>query len=253
MTPLHLAAKNGHTDIAAILISKGANVNAKEDKYDCAPLMYAVWGGNEDMIRLLLANGAEINITEVVRDEPGESRPFHTAIYMGDIDIVKLLISHGADVNLISHMGWRPLHVAIYGGDIDIVKLLISSDADVNATAEDGFSPLHHAVMRGKRDLVKLLLAKGATGPAFHMAACAGDLPEVKRLVKEGRNVDEKDGCGWTPLHWSLGAGQNQVAELLLANGANVNATTRSGTYAWERTLLHWTVRTANLEGIQLL
>ena len=30
-TPLHLAAKEGHTDIASLLISSGADINSKDN------------------------------------------------------------------------------------------------------------------------------------------------------------------------------------------------------------------------------
>ena len=45
--------------------------------------------------------------------------------------------------------------------------------------------------------------------------------------VKVGRGaVDTSDDDGWTPLIIAASAGHNQLVEMLLANGANVNATT---------------------------
>ena len=38
--------------------------------------------------------------------------------------------------------------------------------------------------------------------------------------------VDTADDDGWTPLIIAASAGHNQLVEMLLANGANVNATT---------------------------
>ena len=40
-TPLHYAAKQGHKEIAELLIAEGANVNAKTDWGELTPLNFA--------------------------------------------------------------------------------------------------------------------------------------------------------------------------------------------------------------------
>ena len=46
-------------------------------------------------------------------------------------------------------------------------------------------------------------------------------------VTKVGKGaVDTADDDGWTPLIIAASAGHNQLVEMLLANGANVNATT---------------------------
>jgi len=59
-TPLHWAAWHGHTDIARLLIEKGAEVNAKNASQQ-TPLHSAAWHGHADIARLLIENGAEVN------------------------------------------------------------------------------------------------------------------------------------------------------------------------------------------------
>lgn len=64
-TALMGAARNGHTDVAKLLIDNGANVNAMNE-YRTAPLMFAV-GDLDDypnMVRLLLEAGADVNLTD---------------------------------------------------------------------------------------------------------------------------------------------------------------------------------------------
>jgi ankyrin repeat protein len=46
-TPLHEAVTGGHKDIADLLITKGADVNAKEAKNRITPLHWAVWRGRK--------------------------------------------------------------------------------------------------------------------------------------------------------------------------------------------------------------
>lgn len=64
-TALMGAARNGHTDVAKLLIDNGANVNAMNE-YRTIPLMFAV-GDLDDypnMVRLLLEAGADVNLTD---------------------------------------------------------------------------------------------------------------------------------------------------------------------------------------------
>jgi ankyrin repeat protein len=60
------------------------------------------------------------------------------------------------------------------------------------------------------------------------MASIEGNLPVVKRLV-----LDKKakiDHIGWTPLHYASSKGQLEVAQFLVANGADVNSRSLNGT-----------------------
>ena len=65
-TPLSEAAKNGHVDVAKLLIYAGADIN-KEDIYGRTPLHIAVWEGHENIVKLLIEARADIN------EEDGQS------------------------------------------------------------------------------------------------------------------------------------------------------------------------------------
>ncbi|GAG18036.1 unnamed protein product, partial [marine sediment metagenome] len=57
----------------------------------------------------------------------------------------------------------------------------------------------------------------------IHKAADAGDLAKVKAFIQEGIDVNTKvHGC--TPLHCAARYGHKEVAELLIAKGADINA-----------------------------
>lgn len=64
-TALMGAARNGHTDVAKLLIDSGANVNAVNG-YRTIPLMFAVGDLDDypDMVRLLLEAGTDVNFTD---------------------------------------------------------------------------------------------------------------------------------------------------------------------------------------------
>jgi HJR/Mrr/RecB family endonuclease len=72
------------------LISKGANVNAK-DENGLIPLISAAWLGRKDICELLVSNGADVN----ARDKIGKTALMY-AVSEGHKDICELLKSHGA-------------------------------------------------------------------------------------------------------------------------------------------------------------
>lgn len=59
-TPLHEAARRGHSHIVDYLLKKGANVNALSVKQETA-LFYAAEGGHTDCEMLLLAHNADVH------------------------------------------------------------------------------------------------------------------------------------------------------------------------------------------------
>jgi TonB family protein len=80
----------------------------------------------------------------------------------------------------------------------------------------------------------------------IHDAANAGDLKRVKVLLQDNpKLVFSRDYIhGFTPLHWA----NKEVAELLLANGAQVNARSSIG-----YTPLHWAAEKDHKDVVELL
>ena len=101
LTPLHFAKTK---EIADLLISKGADVNAKEAKNRITPLHWAAWRGRKEIAELLIAKGADVN----VKNKDGGT-PLHNAAWKGHVEIAKLLIVKNADVNAKDVEGQTPL------------------------------------------------------------------------------------------------------------------------------------------------
>jgi len=78
-----------------------------------------------------------------------------------------------------------------------------------------------------------LLSASGmqAGKGAIADAAQRGDREAVKALLKDAADVNGAQGDGMTGLHWAAMKGDAELTQMLVYAGANVNATTRLGSY----------------------
>jgi len=84
-----MALNQKRTAVAELLITKGADVNAK-NKDGITPLHLAAAFGEKDVAEKLLARKAEVN----ARDNDGGT-PLHYAVAQGREDVARLLRQHG--------------------------------------------------------------------------------------------------------------------------------------------------------------
>jgi ankyrin repeat protein len=108
-TPLHLAARQGHTDVARVLLAHGASVDPPGTPAN-TPLHFAAQYGHDGIADLLLAHRAPI---EAVRTG---MTPLHLAAFHGRFLVVKRLIAAGARVDLRGPYRWTSLHYAASNG-----------------------------------------------------------------------------------------------------------------------------------------
>jgi len=141
------------------LIPIGADVNAKDPYASMTPLMMAAYNGYTEIAKLLIEKGAEVNAKGGV---DMDMTPLVYAASQDRLDMVKLLIEKGANVNVKTHYGWTPLFFAISKGSTEIAKLLIDKGADVNVKLPTGETALSEAEKAGKSDIIKLLRQAGA-------------------------------------------------------------------------------------------
>ena len=69
-----------------------------------------------------------------------------------------------------------------------------------------------------------MLVITGLAGP-IHDAVMNGNIDELQWQLDTGVDVNEESSKGLTALHYAASAGHNDIVELLIERGANVNAT----------------------------
>lgn len=189
-TALHATANR---EVAQFLIAHGADVNA-QNKTGFSPLHDMASSGKEDVAELLIAHGADVNAKDKYGDTPLYS--------VRSKKVAELLIAHGADLMAKDIYGRTPLHMAHDEGG---TETLLANGINVNARDSEGFTPLHHMAAIGRSHMIKFLLAKGADVNAMN------------------------NNYSSTPLHAAANSNASESAELLIAAGADISAINKEG------------------------
>lgn len=126
--PLLAAVFYGHKDMAALFIRKGANFSElyRHDGMTEAwqtLLHVAAAQGHTEVAKLLLENDRFDN-TLVNKRDSQQNTALHLAAQYGHLDMVRLLLDHGFDAKLTGANGKLPIGLANQAGKPDIVELL---------------------------------------------------------------------------------------------------------------------------------
>jgi ankyrin repeat protein len=99
-----------------------------------------------------------------------------------------------------------------------VAALVADWGADPDAPGDDGLRPLELALRGGHDDAFFALLAAGASvmrppgeTQLLHVAAAAGRLRPVARLLEGGADVHGRDAHGWSALEHAAAAGHEEV------------------------------------------
>ncbi len=167
---------------------------------------------------------------------------------MGSRAIIELLVAHGADVNLHNGFRWTPLHTALFSEHIDVAELLVAagSELDIFSAAGLGMTERVADILKAKPDLARA--KDGYHSTPLHWAARNGHQQVVELLLVDGAEVNVVSRYGSTPLHLAAEYGREAVTRLLLAKGAQLDLKGRYGS-----TPLHWAARNGHTTVVELL
>lgn len=184
-TPIELAFQNGHKELALALVRNGD-----------LDFSFPMRGGNAGFFRTLAAVAPEA----LKAVPPDGITHLHVAASSGQTEIAQCLLEAGLDPNARTREhGQTPLHLAAENNTgPEIVAVLAKGGAELQARNAQGLTPLHVAAVRGHMATLSALLSAGA--PA--------DPPGVPGVVVR------------SPLAEAARFGQAEAAEALLEAGA---------------------------------
>ena len=183
-------------------------------------LMIATLGGFTDVAEILLDRGADPNMI----DKSGKTVLHHAAA--SRVEIVRALLAHGADPDIrvsnprgsgrfglrVTEQGATPMVIAADNNNLEVVTTLLEYGADPGITTEQKTSTLHMAAGAG-------------TSPADSLTdeAIAAATEIVRVMVDRGVSVNARGPFGWTALHAAAYHGRNAIIEILIRQGADPN------------------------------
>lgn len=198
-------AINDYEKIALICQSRPQpNINVP-DASGMSPLMRACAMAREDIVITLLECGADVNFRN-----SANRTSLMLACLVGNLKVIKTLVEHKANLKLRDRSGASCLHYAIDSNNQEVVRYLLKHDADVDAQDNQGWTPL------------------------MCLAANKGTMEIAKILINAKCDVNYSDNIGKTVLMSASLAGNKEMCELLVNNGATHSAYTRFGKSAYE-------------------
>ena len=235
LTPLMLAARDGETEIARILVAAGADVNHVGGDGKTA-LALAIFNGNYEVASFLVDSKADVNKADAQRFTPlfyaVDRRNMETApnfpwmVTADPMPLVRKLLDAGANPNAIVNNTPRArmregsprivfataLMRAAFAADLELVKLLLERGADPKILSRDNETMLSAAAGLG--------FIHG-----YHRGRSEDErLEVVKMFVELGNDVNWADDYGITPLMAAANIGHVKVIQYLVDKGADLSA-----------------------------
>ncbi|OXU16606.1 hypothetical protein TSAR_006033 [Trichomalopsis sarcophagae] len=203
------AIYTGDLELVKMIISAGADINV-QNRIGATPLHDAVLSCNEEMVFLLLSKGANVDAKTL----EFKNSPLHWAAMLNIDDsherVITRLLQFGSDLHAANLNGWTPFNYIIRCCDVNLVRHCIAQyDEDLSVVAPGDNNALAFAALNPCKNVMDLVLESvvdvnhsssyGET--PLHFACELSMLENVQRLISMGADVKAEDENGVQPLH----------------------------------------------------
>ncbi|PNS14791.1 hypothetical protein CAC42_2020 [Sphaceloma murrayae] len=256
-------AEKGKLNATIFLLKQGARPDGYGNRV--GPLMRAVERNHISIVKVLLENRTN-PVDRNEQDKKGRT-VLMTAAWKNHYHVLQLLLGSGANVNARDARGRNVLHNLAADKQCDwgeqIVDLLLNNEVQLegpDAVDELARTPLHWCCATGKRMLAEKLLSRRSLPRAsvnaiergqktpLHLAVIHGRDDIVDLLLDHGADVQAKSTGGWTPLHNACAQGSHGIVSTLLRAGSDCNARLFNG-----RTPLHVAAEAGHVDVVKVL
>ncbi|MCY4647264.1 MAG: ankyrin repeat domain-containing protein [Gammaproteobacteria bacterium] len=157
--PVADAAMRGDLEAVRALLEQGADANEAQGDGMTA-LHWAARHADAEMAGLLITAGANLEAGTRI----GRYTPLHLASRAGGAGVVEALLAAGAEVHAkTTNSGVTPLHLAAESGSSEAIRVLADAGADLNAREREWKqTPLIFAAARNRARAIRTLLDLGA-------------------------------------------------------------------------------------------
>ncbi|EAY23182.1 ankyrin repeat protein, putative [Trichomonas vaginalis G3] len=228
---LHIAVKSNLTNIAKLLISKGIDVNIKSEHFGTA-LNFAIYLNNTGMVELLISNGAKIDI----KSDFFNLISIHVGFMTNNYQVVHFIEKSSKQITgKRNQIGLTALFHTSLLNNKEMTQLLISHGANINITNKYGNNAISYALLRDYKKFMELYLNIIVSSfdlseqyqNSLIMESKSNDIIEL--LISNGININAKNIHGNTPLHIAALLSNTEYAEILILHGAEINSLNKYG------------------------
>jgi len=208
-----------------ILLQHRADINIKAKSGNTALLVASIGYGKFDIIKLLLDRGADAKAL----NNKKENALMRAALF-GDTSTISLLLSKGLDINAQDDNGLTALINSIFNVNRLVTIQLLDRGADPDLVGAFNLTAVSAAVTYNDTESVIAILKKAKNidapddGDRTSLMWAAynehDNVAIIQALLDKGANVNLKAKDGSTALSWALKKGNTATVALLKKAGA---------------------------------
>ena len=224
-TTIHYACKGRKCEIASVLLNRSPKLRNHRNHGGETPLHRAVFESMYDFVTTLITKGANLNARDTTKNTP-----LHLACSGGESACAATLIHAGAALDLKNHSGYTPLLYAVSNRMSDVAIQLLVHGCNVNCVDKSGYGAMHYACANSlgavctellKNPLLNVTARANNGITVLHFAAASNLKSVVETLLVRGCHVHALDHRKNTPLHFSCLHQCPDTSEYLISIGAN--------------------------------